>query len=150
MKTDKIIIAGGLVVMALFMFLSTKDMPITGYKGQISKAGLNWYTSLDKGMQESINAGKPVLVYFWAPWCTYCKQMEENVYPNPGVNDALKNDFVLVALNIDENGELAGKFGVAAPPAEIFLKQDGREITRVPGYLDAPSFLSVLQDTKGS
>lgn len=148
MKTESLIVTGGLIVIVLFMFASAKDMPVVSDKDYTYMSGLTWHSSLDKGMQEAANINKPMLVYFWTSWCKYCEILEKETYVDTEVNHILKNDFVLVAINMDDQADIAQRFGVSAPPAEIFLNSDGKEITRIAGYVNADGFLAALTQVK--
>jgi thioredoxin-like negative regulator of GroEL len=128
------------------MFASAKDMPVVSDKDYTHKSGLTWHSSLDKGMQEAANMNKPMLVYFWAPWCKVCGDLEKETYADAEVNRILKNDFVLIAINIDDQPGAVQRFGVTAPP-EIFIGSEGRMI-KIIGYVDADSLLTALTQVK--
>lgn len=50
--------------------------------------------------------GKPVLIDFTGHACANCRKMEENVWPQAGVIEQLKNDFVIASLYVDDKEEL--------------------------------------------
>ena len=55
----------------------------------------------------------PLPVEFWAPWCSFCKQL------NPILEEVAKNHpggITFARVNIDEAASLANKFGVLAIP----------------------------------
>ena len=70
---------------------------------------------------EVMGRGLPVLIDFYADWCGPCRMMA------PVMEEiAAERDDVLVGkINVDEEGELAGAFGVQSIPL-IVLYKDGR------------------------
>jgi thioredoxin 1 len=68
--------------------------------------------------QEVIKSEKPVLVDFWAPWCGPCQVMGPII---DGLAKEIGDKGKVGKLNVDENPETAGKYGVMSiPTLKIF------------------------------
>ena len=72
----------------------------------------------DNFEKEVLNSDVPVLVDFWATWCGPC-QMQ-----GPVIEQAAEEfpEVKMGKLNVDEQGELARKYGVMSIPTLIFFK----------------------------
>lgn len=68
--------------------------------------------------KEVLEADVPVLVDFWAAWCTPCKML------SPIVDEAAKEreDVKFCKVNIDQESELAMRYGVMSIPTLILFK----------------------------
>ncbi|MFQ6054945.1 MAG: thioredoxin family protein [Methanosarcinales archaeon] len=150
MKPRKVITLLAIVIIIGFMYVSVQSSPVLSDEKYSYLGGLTWSKSLDEGFRIAQEQDKPILVYFWAQWCQYCEKLETETLPNEKVSKILKNDFVLVAIDLDEQGEVAQRYGVSYPPQELFLDKNGTIITRVPGYVDADRFLRELKEVKQS
>jgi len=148
MKTKKILTVVALGIVIFFMYYAGKATPVISDQNYTYISHLAWYNRYADGLAAAQEQNKPIFVYFWAIWCTYCEKMHKEVYDNPEVNKILKEDFVLVAVDMDVNKEDTGKFGVSAPPHEIFLTSGGDIITRIPGYVPKDEFLRTILSVK--
>lgn len=68
--------------------------------------GIQGYFDYEEALAAAKSLGKPLLIDFTGHGCVNCRKMEENVWSDPQVLARLKNDFVMVALYIDERLEL--------------------------------------------
>ncbi|MDI1321493.1 MAG: cytochrome c biogenesis protein CcdA [Algoriphagus sp.] len=68
--------------------------------------GIPGYFDYEQALAAAKKANKPLLIDFTGHGCVNCRKMEENVWVDPQVLKRLKEDFVMVALYIDERLEL--------------------------------------------
>jgi thioredoxin 1 len=79
--------------------------------------------------EEVLKAEVPVMVDFFAPWCGPCRMVGPIVEKLSGEYDGR---FKFGKLNVDENPEMARKYGVMSIPFMVFFK-DGEKVDEVLG-----------------
>ena len=71
-----------------------------------------------------LGADKPVLVDFWADWCGPCKMIGPALEE---ISDELADKVTIAKVDIMENTEIAGKYGVQSIPFLVLFK-DGKPV----------------------
>jgi thiol:disulfide interchange protein DsbD len=109
----------------------------------------------DAALRESTRQGKPVMLDFYADWCTYCVKMEDYTFSDARVQQALAGVTLLqadVTANDAADVALLNHFKLFAPPATLFFGPDGQERTdyRLVGYLGPDAFLAHLKGAIGT
>ena len=98
-------------------------------------------TNINKNnfQNEVLNSEKPVLLDFWAPWCGPCRMV------SPIVDEiaAERGDIKVGKVNVDEERELAGQFGVMSIPTLVVIK-GGRVVNQMVGARPKSQILAML------
>jgi thiol:disulfide interchange protein DsbD len=98
---------------------------------------------LQKALAEA--KGKPVMLDFYADWCTSCHEMEKYTFPDPAVQAVLQGLVLLkadVTANAAEDKAMMRQLKVTGPPTTLFFGPDGeeRQNSRQVGFLTAEAF----------
>lgn len=102
-----------------------------------------WETSFDRASAVANDTNHPILMEFWATWCTVCAQMDREVYADQRVVAAMART-VPLRIDVDREPRLARKYSVDATPTLIVTDSFGDELFRFTGSLPADRMLEVL------
>jgi thiol:disulfide interchange protein DsbD len=105
-------LAFGLYMIPGLFNTETARLPL--FSGIVPPWNYSWYgnrdehlvNNYDKALQLAKQQHKPVLIDFTGWACTNCRNMEEHVWPKPGVQELITNDYILVSLYVDDRKPL--------------------------------------------
>ena len=96
--------------------------------------------------QEVLENKKPAIVDFWAPWCGPCRIVGPII-------DELAQEYEgkikIGKINVDENSQTAGEYGVMSIPSVVFFK-NGQPIRTMVGAQSKENYKQEIEQLLGS
>ena len=94
----------------------------------------------DANFEEQIQSDQPVLVDFWAEWCGPCVALGPAIEE---VASEFDSKAVVGKLNVDENPETAGRFGIRSIPT-VLLMHKGEVVQKFVGVQPKATFVDAI------
>jgi thioredoxin 1 len=92
---------------------------------------------------EVLRSDLPVFVDFWAEWCGPCRMVGPAVEQ---IGRTMTGKVKVAKLNVDENQEIAMKYGVQSIPSLILFK-GGKEVGRTIGAAPKETYIKFIEGT---
>jgi len=117
--------------------------------------GVAWRPYSQETLQEAQKLRKPVIIDFYATWCSPCRELEEVTFHDASVAKEAESDFVMVKVDVTKGGDklherLLQEYAVKGVPTIVFLDRYGKERRdlRLVDYLPPDQFLGRMAELK--
>ncbi|MGA9171134.1 MAG: thioredoxin, partial [Nitrososphaeraceae archaeon] len=93
--------------------------------------------------EDVLRSDLPVLVDFWAEWCGPCRMVSPAVEQ---LSQTMSDKIKVAKLNVDENQEIAIRYGVRSIPSLVLFK-GGKEIARTIGAASKEKYQKFVEES---
>lgn len=139
-------LGGSLLIKGLFLPPLSMTSPTI-----LTQEKIDWITSEEKGLAMAEASAKPVMIDFWAEWCSVCKKLDKKTYSDPGVISESKR-FINIKVDCTNTDDptvrlLWGKYGVVGLPTSAFVSPDGTILKdkTVTGFVEPSELLRIMR-----
>ena len=108
---------------------------------------ITWYDWGEDTFELADTLELPVLLYITAPWCEPCHLMERTTLADPGLVEAINDDFMPILVDADKRPDVDSRYNQGGWPTTAFLSADG-EVLESHNFLTTDQMMMALQRIK--
>jgi thioredoxin 1 len=101
------------------------------------------HTTTNSWDNDVLKSDIPVLVDFWAEWCGPCRMVGPAIEQ---LSQTMRGRIKVAKLNVDENQEIAMRYGVKSIPSLILFKA-GKEVARTIGAAPKEKYQKFIEES---
>ncbi|MDY6933976.1 MAG: DUF255 domain-containing protein [Spirochaetota bacterium] len=135
-------------ILSIIIFFLSETSPY-------SKSSIQWH-SFNSGLVKAKKLARPVVIDFYAKWCTWCKVMDKKTFSDEKVIEKMNRDYVAVKVNMESNETIYYKnrkmspnqfsrfLGIQGLPSFLFMDKNGEIIMKISGFKEPKVFSAIL------
>jgi FKBP-type peptidyl-prolyl cis-trans isomerase 2 len=105
-------------------------------KSALDGMALDWIEDHEFAIHVAEKRKQNCVLLLYADWCQWCKKMLETTFEDPRIR-MLKNDFIWVKINSDEQKEIKQRYHQDGFPLTVLLDDHGNVIKQMSGFKNA-------------
>ncbi len=134
-----------LVLAVLVMLMMTSQAkPAFGTE----PVAIAWGEDYGSALDAAKSSDRLLWIQFTGPWCPNCRRMERDSFPDRGVIEQSRTDFVPVKLRSDLHEQLAVGFQITGLPATVLVAPDRTIVAVHQGYLGPEELAGFLREAR--
>lgn len=111
---------------------------------RVVRGQLEFVEGYSRGYAQASSQAKPMMLFFTAAWCGYCRQMAADAFTHPQVVQ-LSDRFVCVLVDADQEPDVCRQFAVSGYPTIQFVSPRGSTLNRLVGKQPGGHLIQAMQ-----
>lgn len=125
--------------LGVLFFLTLGAVPAFGEQ-------IAWLQDADQAWAESVNTGRPLLLFITRSKCKYCTQMKSETFADDEVSSQINSGFVPLVIDPKTDAALIKELKIASFPTTLIISPQSVTLDRIKGYLPPEQFLKRLSE----
>jgi FKBP-type peptidyl-prolyl cis-trans isomerase 2 len=105
---------------------------------------LTWHEMFQEGIKSAREGKKPAVIVMHSETCGWCTRYFGDSMKDPRIK-TIKDDFVWVKVDINQEPEISKKFNVEGTPVTVLMSPEGELLKTLEGYKDGGELYQELQ-----
>lgn len=107
---------------------------------------VRWRDNLDAAKIEAAQSGKLVLLHFYTSSCGPCRMLDESVFSQPQIAEALEQKYIPVKIDAESAKALASAYQVERVPSEVVLSSQGNVVAKLSCPQNGSDYITQLSN----
>ncbi len=127
-------------VLIILVFLAFASWTIYDY-WRPTAGKVSWVDDYENALEKSKLRDKPLMIYFYTGWCSWCKKLERDTFSKDEIASLLNDNFICFKINVEQHPSFMTQYAIPGFPTILFLSPEGKEIGRIMGYKSPDVFM---------